>query len=166
MKNYFQRSVENPYHISIGGVVVNENNKICCHYFEKLDHPGFESFKDFYLLMRETIEPNETIEQCLSRGLQEEFGVKAELESYLGSLVIHFPLMMSGPMVEKTTLYFKCKLISFDESGRNKIDPEADSVIKWLDPKELIEKMKEQRIRLNREDADESKILERLLLNI
>jgi hypothetical protein len=45
---------------------------------------------------------------------------------------------------------------------RAKDDVEAVSVIQWSDPKELIVKIKEQGKRLNREDADESAIIERL----
>jgi hypothetical protein len=161
MINYFQRSSENPFHISIGGVVVNDEGKICCHYFESKSHPAIGDIKNVYILMRETIEPNETIEECLTRGLQEEFGMVGTLKSYLGSIVVNFE--HRGQIVEKTTLYFLCDYISIDPSNRKSEDPESDSEIVWIEPKELIEKMKEQRIRLGREDVDESKILERLV---
>jgi len=120
------------------------------------------TFDDLYILLRETIEPNETIEQCLKRGLEEEFGAQGNLKSYLGSIVTHFPFVKDGPIVEKTTLYFLCELISIDESKRKKDDPESSSEIKWLDPSFLILKMKEQRTRFKREDVDESVILERV----
>lgn len=69
MKNYFQGTLDHPYHISIGAVVKNTEGKICCHYFDSLTHKSVGTLTDFILLMRETIEPNETIEQCLMRGL-------------------------------------------------------------------------------------------------
>ena len=79
--NYFKASKENPYHLSIGAVVLNGEGKILCHHFESLTLKG-ETFKDFYILMRETIEPSETIEACLERGLREEFGCKAEIKRF------------------------------------------------------------------------------------
>lgn len=159
-KNYFQGSEESPYHISVGAVVKNNEGKICCHYFEKSVH-GHPNFTNFYLLMRETMELNETIEQCLHRGLQEEFGIEAKIVQYLGSIVSHFP--KKNVTVEKTTIYFLCDFISIDESRRKEGDPEASSEIKWLTKEDLIPKMKEQGTRFNRDDADESSILERLI---
>lgn len=159
--NYFQGTIQNPYHISIGAVVRNDRGEICCHYFEHFSHAGFGAFEHFYLLMRETIEPGETIEDCLSRGLREEFGIQAKLRSYIGSIVSHFP--REHTEIEKTTLYFLCDLVSFDESQRKADDPEAGSAIVWLPLSALILKMKEQGARIGREDVDESAILERLV---
>lgn len=96
MNNYFIGTKENPYHLSIGGVLKNAEGKICCHYFDHISHPAFGAYDNFYLLMRETIEPGESIEQCLHRGLSEEFGATAELKSYLGSIVSHFENMVWG----------------------------------------------------------------------
>lgn len=159
-KNYFQGTVESPYHISIGAVARNKEGKICCHYFETFSHKEVGRGDDFYILMRETMEPNETLEQTLTRGLMEEFGVEATLYKYLGSIVSHFP--KKDVTVEKTTLYFLCDVLSFDETKRRANDEESTSKIMWLPPEELIIKMKEQGQRLHREDLDESSILERL----
>lgn len=166
MTNHFQRSKEYPYHISIGAIVVNKNKEVCCHYFKSLSVPDFGNFEDFYILMRETIEPNETIEECLARGLTEEFGATASIKHYIGSIVSKFPLSKDGPIVEKTTLYFLCDLISQDDSERRKDDLESGSLIKWMNLQDLISKMKEQRLRLHREDADESSILEKIYLEV
>lgn len=157
--NYFQGTPKNPYHISIGAVVMNDKGLVCCHYFEKITHQKVW-FENFYILMRETPEPHETIEVALKRGLMEEFGMEASLEKYIGSIVAHFP--KEGVMVEKTTLYFLCNFISIDETKRKVDDIEATSQILWLDPLDLIVKMKEQGVRLQRKDIDESSILERL----
>jgi hypothetical protein len=169
MNNYFQGKQNSPYHISIGAVVRNNEGKICCHYFDEITHPTVGTLSNFYLLMRETIEPNEKIEECLARGLMEEFGIKATLNSFVGSIVSHFPVMVdsvdTGVVMEKTTLYFLCDFISIDESHRNSSedDPEAKSKINWMDPQELIIKMKEQGKRLGREDMDESAVIERIV---
>ena len=163
MQNHFQRSIEYPFHISIGAIVVNGDKKIGCHYFKSLEIPDFGVAEDFYILMRETIEPNETIEECLNRGLSEEFGSIAKMRHYIGSVVSKFPLTSSGPIVEKTTLYFLCDLVEFDPIRRQANDPESSSEILWLDANELIAKMKEQRKRIGREDADESALLENVV---
>ena len=76
--NYFQSSQEFPFHISVGAVLRNKQGEIACHYFDTFSHLG-ESAEDFYILMRETIEPNETIEKALARGLKEEFGAEAQI---------------------------------------------------------------------------------------
>ncbi len=158
--NYFGHTSENPYHLSVGAVVKNSKGEVCCHYFDKFLHKSFGEFENFYLLMRETPEPGETLEETLKRGLLEEFGMEATLNRYIGSIVSHFP--KKEKMIEKTTLYFLCDFISLDESKRDRNDPEASSEIRWLTPSELILKMKEQGERLERTDADESVILERI----
>jgi len=158
-ENYFQGTKESPAHISIGGVLRNDKGEIACHYFEKFTHFGKEA-NDFYLLMRETIEPNESLETCLMRGFQEEFGAQAKIVQFIGSIVCTAP---KGDFeIEKTTLYFLCDLISIEESKRKDDDPERGSEIRWMRPEDVIPKMREQAIRLRRKDVDESSILEKL----
>jgi len=158
-RNYFQGSSESPYHISIGAVIKNKDGKIGCHYFKKFIHETMGEFENFYLLMRETIEPHESIEKCLSRGLMEEFGAEGDLKLYMGSIVSNFT--HKDVIIEKTTLYFLCDLVSFDPAKRSTEDIESNSEIMWLDKGELIDHMKEQSKRLHREDLDESVVLER-----
>lgn len=155
--NYFQGTAESPFHISIGAVLENNKGEIACHYFKEFHHRSMGDFKDFYLLMRETIESNETLEGCLSRGLMEEFGAAGKLISYIGSIVSRFP--HKDVEIEKTTLYFHCELIAFDPANRKTDDPESSSQIIWLPKEDLVEKMQEQAQRLNRQDLDESKVL-------
>jgi hypothetical protein len=129
MKNYFQRSKEQPYHISVGAVLTNNNNEVCIQYLKDFYHPAVGSLSDFYSLMRETIEPNETIEQALHRGLLEEFGAVAELKSFLGSIVAMTP--QEDYIFQKNTLYFHLKLISIDPKKRSHEDKKinAESVV-------------------------------------
>lgn len=162
--NYFQGTKDNPHHLSVGAVVQNDKGEICCHYFGKV-MPGskYGNCENFYLLMRETIEPNETIEECLARGLQEEFGMKATLKRYLGSLDSHW-VTKDNVRINKTTLYFLCNPISFDIKNRKEDDSEEMSVIKWMNIKDLITKMKEQEERFGGNTTlDESAILERVV---
>lgn len=122
MPTYFRATNEYPYHLSIGAVVVNDEKKILCHHFKSLQLKGLE-FKDLYILMRETIEPNETIEQCLARGLREEFGVRAEIVHILGSLGSFIDDEISL-IKQKTVVYFLCRFADFLPEGRLDGDPE------------------------------------------
>ncbi len=159
MKNYFISTKENPYHLSVGAVVLNDENKVLCHHFNSVEIEG--SFvEDLYVLMRESVSENETLEDALTRGLKEEFGAEVEIEKYLGSIVSTFP--RDSKQIEKTTLYFQCKLKSLDESKRDKNDPESGSKIKFMPVDELIEKMESQEQKYHRTDVNEAKILERV----
>lgn len=160
--NYFGATKENPYHISIGGLVINEEGKILVHHFRADKLP--EKLRrlvtgDLYILMRETIEPNETIEQTLARGLMEEFGAKGELVKYLGSLKGKFPV--GDKIAEKTTLYFLVKYLQHDESKRQEGSLESESILEWIEPKDLILLMDKQQSRDS--SLNESEIIQRFI---
>ena len=165
--NYFQGNSKHPQHISVGAVVLNDKNKICCHHFDSktFDFKGYwkdQHLEDFYILMRKTVELGETLENTLYRGLMEEFGIEAKLVDYVGSIQSHFK--NKGVEIEKTTLYFLCKLKTQDLSKRSSGDVEFESQVVWRGADFLIPKMKEQSKKYGRTDVDESAILERLRL--
>ena len=168
MQNYFQGNSEHPRHISVGAIVLNDKNEICCHHFDsqKTYFKGYwkdQGLEDFYILMRETVEPKETLENNLHRGLLEEFGMEAELIDYIGSIQSHFK--NNEVEIEKTTLYFLCKLKNQDLNKRSSGDVEFESQIEWQTADFLILKMKEQALKYGRTDIDESKILEKLKIS-
>ncbi len=157
-KPFFQASQNQPYHLSVGAVLCNQKKEIACHYFKEIF-----GHKDIYILMRETMEDNETPLDTLHRGLKEEFGATAEPLAYVGALV--GPLPDKKLSFEKTTLYIACKLISFDQNGRSTDDAESKSEILWMEPDKLIAIMQQQGIRFNhRADADESEMIKRALV--
>jgi hypothetical protein len=164
-KNYFQGNSQHPQHISVGAVVLNDKSEVCCHHFDttKGEFKGYwkdQGLQDFYILMRETIEPNETLEQALHCGLMEEFGIEAELIDYIGSIQSHFE--SKGITIEKTTLYFLCKLKNQDLTKRSSGDVEYESQVEWQTADFLIPRMKEQARIYGRTDVDESPILEKI----
>jgi NUDIX domain len=154
-KPFFQASQKQPYHLSIGAVLFDQNGRIACHHFsEILGH------KDIYILMRESLENDETPIMALHRGLKEEFGATAEPVAFLGSLSGYLP----DPRLpfEKTTLYIVCQLIQWNPEDRDLTDPEAGSTIEWLEPATLISLMERQGVRFqHRADADESEMIKR-----
>jgi hypothetical protein len=160
---YFQGNKDHPQHISVGAVLMNDRSEVCCHHFRTKDLKGYwkdQSLDDFYLLMRETLEPDETLEHALDRGLMEEFGATAEMKDYIGSIQSRFK--DNGIEVEKTTLYFLCKTVFQDASKRTGTDIEMNSLVEWQKPGFLIPRMKKQAEKYGRTDVDESGILEKL----
>jgi ADP-ribose pyrophosphatase YjhB (NUDIX family) len=157
MTNYFQGTSTKPYHISIGAILINDEGKIACHHFT--DHPRLNG--EAFILMRETMEPNETIEETLHRGLREEFGAKGEILTYVGSLVK--PYKAGEVTVQKTTLYLLVKLNEINEYDRDTEDPESTSTIEWHKPESLAKLMKSSAKKLNMPDMDESEIIKRLI---
>lgn len=154
---FFQASKKQPYHLSIGAVLFDQNGRIACHHFKEIFGQ-----KDIYILMRESMENDETPLMTMHRGLREEFGATAEPLAYLGCLSGYLP----DPRLpfEKTTLYIACKMISWNPEGRDFTDPEASSTIEWLEPNALISIMQQQGCRFeHRVDADESEMIKRAL---
>jgi hypothetical protein len=162
--NYFMGNKSHPQHISVGAVMRNADGLVRVHHFPPGIAEGFwkgVDVTDFYLLMRETIEPGETLEEAAHRGLQEEFGAVATLDDYMGSIVS--TAYDNEAPFQKTTLYFLCTYTGESEKGRDMEGKEGQSVLEWRTAEELIPLMREQAQKFGRDDVDESPILERYL---
>lgn len=147
----------------------NADGLICAHHFPPEIAKGFwksVNVTDFYILMRKTIEQNETLEQALHRGLTDEFNAVASLDDYLGSIVstaFDGPDPLTAVPFQKTTLYFLCTYQKDAGERRDLSDAEGRSILEWKSAEELIPVMREQKERFGREDVDESAILERYI---
>jgi hypothetical protein len=137
MPHRFDSTVEQPFHLSVGAVFVNDEGKIAVHHF-----PEMWGVKDLLLLMHETLNEGETLEAGVMRGLREEFGAIGELQAFLGSVVSSFD--RGGAEVQNTTAYFLVKMVSFNPESRATNDPEGHSTIEWREANELIRLMKLQ----------------------
>lgn len=156
----FAHTKENPYHLSVGAVVQREDGQVLC-LSAGGDVHGMGDFRG-YLLMRETVEDNESLEDAVARGMTEEFGVTGTITRFLGSIVCTFHQPGLGD-VEKTTPYF---LVSYEgerEGGRTAYEElELKATREWVTIPFLLEHTKKQAKLAKRPDIDESAILERL----
>ena len=161
MASLYQARRDNPFHISVGAVVVNGEGKILVHKREKHAAPlpfqsEFLDRNEIYILARETVEDDESLEQAVLRGVAEEFGVAGRVEKYLGARSLVITTGNPAWEWEKTTLYFQVTPIG---EAERVIDDESFSVLEWHDPDFLIERMRGQGGK-DRSDLDESKIIE------
>lgn len=158
----YTKTKTNPFHISVGAVLTNNDGDICCHHFDdSVDIVRQLGVEHLYLLIRETVEEGESLPEALHRGLREEFGAEGDISQYLGSIVSHFPY--KGVDVQKTTLYFHVNCTEFDPAVRDESDPESVSEIIWMSPEELVAKMTQQAKRLDRDDLNEAEAVKRYI---
>lgn len=159
-RNYFQGTATSPFHLSVGVVLINEKNEVACHYFKNSPEkaPGeYRGLEDMYLLMRETPEFGESIEEAVRRGLMEEFGATGQIVTFLGSQEREF--QGDTFSIIKTTVYFLVRLSEFDLTKRSHEDVEAESEIVFLAPDVCVAKMEEQWNRLKIETLNEAEIV-------
>lgn len=164
MMSIFQNSDESPYHISVGAILVNAEGKVRAHYRTTDTTPEeyrvtLGGLTECYTLMRETLENGETLEEAVLRGIREEFGAEGRIVKYVGAILI--TVHAKARTFEKVTLYFEVELVS--EGERHVDDGEGHTELVWEDPEFLIERMRAQGEASDREDLDESKVLEAYL---
>ena len=155
--NYFQGNAKHPRHISVGAVMRNHEGLIRVHHFPKDVAHGFWKgigITDFYILMRESLEPNETLEHALVRGLQEEFNAVATLDDYLGAIVATAYQATdehSRAPFQKTTLYFLCTYQQDFGERRDLSDAEGKSILEWKSAAESVPLMRAQAKKFGRD---------------
>lgn len=159
MENYYQGITKYPAHLSVGAVLLNDKQEVCTLHFTTISLPQYAHLTDFYILMRETIELGETLEQALARGLKEEFGAEGAIEAYLGSRKTVFE--KNGSAVEKTTLFFLVQCTTFDPKRSQRDDVESEAKIVWVPLSDLKIKQRDQYQRTHEEDINELEMVER-----
>lgn len=158
--NPYKYSEEFPYHISVGAVLFNDHQNIACQIFAPETIEKMMGVpREMRTLMRETIEPDETIIQALHRGLKEEYGISGTMLGYLGSL--QGKIAKTKLDFLKTTLYFLVKLNPGEELLIENTDGGIPFGIEWREPDELINLMNTQSEGLEREDLNEAAIIQR-----
>lgn len=162
---FYQHSLPQPFHISVGAVLFNEKHEICLHHFEKRNVPEKLHFLGDYLddvwhLVRESLEGNEPLHDAVLRGVHEEFGAKGIVDKYLGSKIDIIISPTKAPF-EKLTVYHAVKLESLGE--RPDIDAESRTKMEWHSPQSALKIYKNQSSQTNRPELDESVIIQRFI---
>ncbi|MEA3357785.1 MAG: NUDIX domain-containing protein [Patescibacteria group bacterium] len=140
-KHQLRGNEENPYHLSIGQVVFNNQGEIAL-----IQKPvgGPAQTKGEVTLPRETAYSDETFENCIQRGAESEIGITVAVTRFVGSQITHFRgSVWRNPDVEieKTTLYFLTRMTGTAEKDLT-IDEVEDEVI-WRTPEDAIGLLKQ-----------------------
>ncbi|OGC44070.1 hypothetical protein A2400_00840 [candidate division WS6 bacterium RIFOXYB1_FULL_33_14] len=122
---------ENPYHLSIGQVIINNQNQIAL--IQKPD--------GVLTLPRETTYLKESFSEALERGAIEEIGITIKPIRFLGSLITSFN-RDSETVIEKSTLYFLSEML--EQTEKKLEEDELEDTVIWINPIEAIEKLNEQ----------------------
>jgi len=172
MNNPFIGTPEEPFHMSVGVVLLNEKNEVLVHKFnlennEELRHGLKQHVEipkklEYYSLMTETPEDGESLLAAAERGLMEEFGATGELVHYIGTNIGHFKRVKSDVLIEKTTPFFLYRMTSLDEDKRDKGSIEASSDLVFLDIDTLMKHLEEQDKAIHRTDLQYNPILKRV----
>ena len=125
----YRAYIDKPYHISAGCVVIKDQKVLL---LKRKQEPG--GAKGGYHLPKGTLEVGETLEECALRETQEESGVLAILQEYIGATINRFKYPSSGMQIEKTTHYYLARY----ESDCAEHDVEHDEVL-WLPFDKAIE---------------------------
>ena len=165
MSKFYQHTLSQPFHISVGAVLFNEDHEICIHRFFKKDIPEHLHFLGDYLdevchLMRESLEGNEPLHDAVLRGIHEEFGATGIVEKYLGPKIdiIEQP---DGSSFEKLTLYHAVRLTGLGE--RPQVDEESKTKMEWHSPQAVLDIYKQQIALTKRPELNEILIIERFI---
>lgn len=156
--HYFIGQKKSPFHLSVGAVILDKQKKnVYHHHLHKVNGKT-----DVYLLMRNTVQPNESFERTLKRGARKEFGMNIKINRYLGSITSSF-INWEKAKIQKTTLYFLCEQVGKIKNVKQYESHYGEkSVREWKPIKFLIPQMKKQAKILKRSDFDESSVLKRI----
>lgn len=172
MTNPFIGTPEEPFHMSVGVILVNDKNEVLTHKFDLAHNEELraelKSRADlperiqYYSLMTETPENGETLLDAAERGLMEEFGATGDLVHYIGTNIGHFKRPGSDVLIEKATPFFLYKLTSLDETRRQPNSIESESELVFLDFDTLITLLNKQDEAIHRTDLQYGPIIERV----
>jgi len=163
---FYQYGLPQPYHISVGAVVFNDQYEICLHHFFKDKVPErlhflSDGLDEIWHLVRESLEGDESLQAAVLRGVQEEFGITGRVEKYLGAKID----VITGPQkihpFEKLTVYHAVRAIEYGE--RPDIDEESRTVMEWHSPAQAREIYRQQASLTTRPELDETIIIDRFI---
>lgn len=166
MNDFYKYQIpQNPFHISVGAVLFNENYEICMHHFFKKNVPEhlhflIDNMDECYHLMRESLEGNEPLQDAVLRGIKEEFGAVGIVEKYLGAKIdlIKEP---DDTDFEKLTIYHAVRLKDLRE--RTDKEVEGNTKLEWFKPQVVLDIYTNQVSKTDRPELDERIVIERFM---
>lgn len=162
MNKFYLHTLPQPFHLSVGALLFDDDLRICVHHFQTRKLPEDKQYhggnlNEFYILMRESVEGEENLFQAVHRGLSEEFGATGTIERFLGT--IDCSVTTPRHTFQKTTLYHAVRLKELGE--RPLYDEESTSNMEWHAPKDLLPLLEEQARRTDKMELDERVIIQR-----
>lgn len=100
------------HHLSVGAIVESQHGILVLRRADGV-----------YGFVTGTLEDNESLERCLRRELLKEAGATVRSPTYAGSTISHRTHTGQLWAFEKTTLWFRCRLVRMDPPTEP-IDPE------------------------------------------
>lgn len=128
---------ENPFHFSCKTLIVDGNKALIVHAKDYKFSNGM-GLGEFYSLVRETMEENETVDQTLTRGAAEELGVTVEPQFIIGSGEFTFEEGIGNRDYKwtKSCLYAISKFVAQDQQDRVKGE-DTQHELCWVDLHEV-----------------------------
>jgi len=109
--NLFGATVDRPYHLSVGSIVLNEEGLVY-----SLHYPRIEHLTDVYIMPNKTVQPNEALEQTNKRGALVALGCEITSAVFLGTLVVQdnwWGQLGTPTDMEKSVIFFLSRAISY-----------------------------------------------------
>ncbi len=162
-QSLFLHSDRQPFHLSVGVLVYRADGRMLVHYHAEAAVRG-QRYRDLYVLVRESVEDAETLEEAVHRGVREETGASVVVHAFLGDLHERWTIADGADHDwQKTTVYFLVELTEWDPGRRDPNDPEAGSNLLWLEPRELELKLDDTARRYPQMETGEGEIVRRAL---
>ena len=136
MNGNYDESVELPYKVGCGGVVLRKDNdgiKVLCLYRSEA---RFGMRGNSYHLPKGTLEPTETLEQCALREVSEETGAECEVIAYIGAITSELLSRNTEYSISYTRHFFLMKCLKLNETH----DDEHDHA-EWLSASHAIQEL-------------------------
>lgn len=155
--NYFGATIDRPYHLSVGGVILDENNNVYCLYYPHIDH-----LNNIYVLPNKTVKPGETLEETLKRGAMSELGCEIEPITFLGTLAVKdvwWAELGTPTAMEKSVLFFLARATHFSQEIIQADSKNLNCEIQIKPFDFLIESMKKLQVKDGMRDFDQLEIV-------
>jgi hypothetical protein len=157
--NIFGATVDRPYHLSVGSIVLDDNGLVY-----SLHYPKIDSLTDIYIFPNKTVRPNETLEQTNSRGALHALGCDVKLIAFLGTLVVKdnwWGNLGTPTDMEKSVVYFLSRATKYTPELAAEECAKEKCIVELKSLEFLIDSMSKWRVKDGMRDFDQIEMLRR-----